>query len=283
MMCLLVVLRTKGSAPVADAAAHFDEIATDYGHQFSAHIWNHLLDRKVGMMAGALPPPAAAGRGLDLGCGLGIQCLALKARGYRVFGMDVARRLAAQARRAGIHVAAGSAVDLPFQDGSLDFAYAVGVLHHLPDRAMQQRACLEIGRVLTPGGTFLVHETNPRNPLFRFYMGYVFPVLKKIDEGTEWWIEPERWEATAGLRLVDVRYFTFMPDFIPAWLMRPFMALDRWLEASPLRRYSVHYMAVLERDPTWSPDLALQPAAHVGERVSPSQARGVPAPSGVMR
>jgi SAM-dependent methyltransferase len=162
-------------------------------------------------------------------------------------------------------------VHLPFKDGSLDFVYAVGVLHHLPDRSMQSHVCHEVGRVLAPGGRFLVHETNPRNPLFRFYMGYVFPLLKKIDEGTEWWIEPERWESIAGLRLVHVQYFTFMPDFIPAWLMRPFMAVDRWLEASPLRRYSVHYMAVLERDPLWSPYLVPQVPGSGSTLGSPSQ------------
>jgi SAM-dependent methyltransferase len=179
--------------------------------------------------------------------------MALAKRGYKVFGMEVAQRLAAQAHRAGASVTAGSALALPFADASLDFVYAVGVLHHLPDREAQQVAYREIARVLKPGGVFVVHETNTRNPLYRFYMGYVFPLLKKIDEGIEWWIEPDRWKAITGLRLKRVEHFTFMPDFVPAGLLKYFLAIDRRLEHSFLRPYSVHYMAVLERDPDWVP------------------------------
>jgi ubiquinone/menaquinone biosynthesis C-methylase UbiE len=251
-ICLVAVLRARKTAQIT-AAVHFDEISEDYGRQFSEHVWSHLLTRKVRMIAHALPnPPLAAGRGLDLGCGLGSQCLELSKRGYTVFGLDPAHGLVRKARKSGANVVAGSALVLPFRDQSLDFVYAVGVLHHLPDRRSQRDACLEIARVLKPEGFLLVHETNPRNPLFRFYMGYVFPILKKIDEGTEWWIPAEIWSAVPGLKLSNVQYFTFMPDFVPAWMMRPFLAVDRWLEASFLRPYSVHYMATLRRDLSWS-------------------------------
>jgi SAM-dependent methyltransferase len=127
------------------------------------------------------------------------------------------------------------------------------VLHHLPGRDAQEVALREIARVLRAGGTLLVHESNPRNPLFRFYMGYLFPILKSIDEGTEWWIDPRRWERVEGLRLERVRYFTFLPDFTPRLLMRPAVAIERWLERGPTRAYSAHYMVVLRR----APDTAL--------------------------
>ena len=75
----------------------------------------------------------------------------------------------------------------------------MGVLHHLPGPEAQARALGEVARVLRPGGRFMVHESNPKNPLFRFYMGYVFPVLKSIDEGTEHWIHPRHWAGMPGL------------------------------------------------------------------------------------
>ena len=273
--CLFVLLRSmqrdQSEVPTGDAAEHFDDIAAEYSDQFRPHVWQHLLERRVGLIASALPPPATAGRGLDLGCGLGSQCLAMTRRGYKVFGLEVAQRLAAHAHRAGASVTAGSALALPFPDASLDFVYAVGVLHHLPSRQAQYVAYQEIARVLKPGGVFVVHETNTRNPLYRFYMGYVFPLLKKIDEGIEWWIEPDRWKTIHGLRLTRVEHFTFMPDFVPAALLKYFLAIDRWLENSPLRPYSVHYMAVLERDPEWSPAV-VEPTrphlAHVSDRLS---------------
>jgi hypothetical protein len=78
-------------------------------------------------------------------------------------------------------------------------------------------------------------------------MGYVFPVLKSIDDGTEWWIEPARWSVATGMTLREVRYFTFLPDFLPRILMKPSLALERRLEASRFRSRSVHYMAMLQK------------------------------------
>ncbi len=142
---------------------------------------------------------------------------------------------------------AGSALRLPFPDESFDFVYSIGVLHHLPSPPDQDAAVREVARILKPGGRLLVHESNPRNPLFRFYMGYVFPILRSIDEGTEHWIHPQRWEAADGLRVESISYFTFLPDFIPSAVMGFFVGLEKRLERSRFRRYSVHYLAALQK------------------------------------
>lgn len=232
------------------STAHFNEVAGEYDQQFSEHVWNHLIARKMDMVAQAVGDRGRGDHsapGLDLGCGLGQQVRSLRERGYHVFGIDAAEGLVRRAHDAGLPALAGSALALPFGDATLDFVYVVGVMHHLPDTAAQEAACREILRVLRPGGRLVVHETNPRNPLFSFYMGYVFPILKTIDEGTEWWIEPTRWERRDDFRHVETRWFTFLPDFIPRVLMPPFKLLERLLENSPLRGWSVHYMAVLEK------------------------------------
>jgi hypothetical protein len=78
-------------------------------------------------------------------------------------------------------------------------------------------------------------------------MGYVFPVLRSIDEGIEHWIDADRWTKVAGLRLEKVHYFTFLPDFLPRSLMRIALPLERWLERGPARTFSVHYMAVMKK------------------------------------
>lgn len=230
------------------ADVHFDDIADEYIDQFAPHIWDLLLERKTTLIASALPPAPGAGTGLDLGCGLGRQCHALRERGFRVWGIDAAHNLVRQASATGVTAVTGSALELPYETGSLDFVYTVGVLHHLPGPAAQATAYAEVARVLKPGGTFIIHETNPRNPLFRLYMGYVFPMLRSIDEGIEHWIDPAHLNGIEGLERVRVEYFTFLPDFLPRPLLGIALGLEQWLERSRMRRYSVHYMAVLRKD-----------------------------------
>lgn len=238
-----------GTAPGPERVAHFDTIATEYAAQWSSHVWDLLLDRKLSLMATALPaPPASAGIGLDLGCGLAIQAGEMRRRGYRVIGIEPSIGLLARRANPETPVVAGDALCLPFGNGSIDFVYVVGVLHHLPGRQAQTQALAEIRRVLRPGGTLLVHESNPRNPFFRFYMGYLFPILKSIDEGTEWWIDPREWDKVPGLRLQGTDYFTFLPDFIPRGLLEPALAVERWLERGPTAPYSAHYLAIMRRE-----------------------------------
>lgn len=53
---------------------------------------------------------------------------------------------------------------MPYQNASMDFVFAAGVFHHIPFDEHAQ--CVkEILRVLKPGGTFILFELNPFNPL----------------------------------------------------------------------------------------------------------------------
>lgn len=96
--------------------------------------------------------------GADIGCGSGRWALLVAPRVGLLHCVDpgdaieVARRnLAGQSNirfhRAGVG-------DLPFADESLDFAYSLGVLHHVPDTAAALR---QIARTLKPGAPFLVY------------------------------------------------------------------------------------------------------------------------------
>ena len=51
-------------------------------------------------------------------------------------------------------------------------------------------------------------------------MGYVFPSLNCIDEGVERWLLPRALSAYTDAPVVDIRYFTFLPDFMPQALVR---------------------------------------------------------------
>ncbi|MDX2260721.1 MAG: lysylphosphatidylglycerol synthase domain-containing protein [Gemmatimonadales bacterium] len=244
---VFLIRELRGEPPAPEGVAHFDAIAADYSAQWSPHVWDLLLTRKMNMLCEALGDPASAGRGIDLGCGLGLQTAEIRRRGYDVIGVEPSVGLLRHRPDQAGAVVAADGLRLPFPNGSLNFVYVVGVLHHLPSRDAQAVALAEIARVLRPDGMLLVHESNPRNPLFRFYMTYLFPILKSIDEGTEWWIPPERWEAVPEMALVSMRYFTFLPDFIPRALMTPALGVEQLLERGPTYRYSAHYFAVLRR------------------------------------
>jgi SAM-dependent methyltransferase len=189
-------------------------------------------------------------RGLDAGCGQGAYVGEMRRLGFDVTGIDdSAGQVSIAARNLGQRdlVREGSVLAIPAEDAVFDFVYTINVLHHLPTVADQRRAFVELARVLRPGGVLFVHEINTRNLLFRFYMGYVFPSLNCIDEGVERWLLPTGLPMYTDLPVTDIRYFTFLPEFLPAAVVRLLAPIERLLEASPLRPYSAHYMAVLRK------------------------------------
>lgn len=234
----------------ANPSAHFDEIADAYDVQIPEARRLALLERKTTLMRTIVEAHGAGRKGLDVGCGQGAYVGRMREIGFDVAGIDSS---VGQIRRAAGTLGApdlvqiGSVLDIPAADESFDFVYAINVLHHLGSLDEQRRAFRELARVLKPGGLLFVHEINTRNVLFRFYMGYVFPSLNCIDEGVERWLLPHRLAQYTDLPLVDVQYFTFLPDFVPQAVVGALSPIERLLESSLLRVYSAHYMATLRR------------------------------------
>lgn len=97
---------------------------------------------------------------LDVGCGFGWFELLAVARGARsVVGIDLTESDLATARAnvaaAEVRFQAGSAVDLPFADGSFDTVVCIEVLEHLPP-GTERRAFREMARVLRNGGRLVL-------------------------------------------------------------------------------------------------------------------------------
>ncbi len=242
---VLMHLRTAAAA----SATHFDDIADAYDVQIPESRRLALLAKKTGLMKDVLDERGVGRRGLDIGCGQGAYVGRMRELGFDVHGIDMsAGQVRLAARNVGAElVQVGSALDIPAPDASFDFLYVINVLHHLPSVEEQRRAFRELLRVLKPGGLVFVHEINTRNILFRFYMSYVFPSLNCIDEGVERWLLPHELGAYTDAAVVDVRYFTFLPDFFPGPIVRLFAPIERFLERSSQRVYSAHYMAVLRK------------------------------------
>lgn len=235
---------------------HFDALATSYADDIPEHVRGLLLERKVAAMLPRLPEASADHPvlGLDLGCGQAWYAVELARHGYTMHGLDLSQGQIAEAKkfsqkqRVDVALATYDGAHIPYADGHFDFIYSINVLHHVTKPGAQAQLLAEVLRVLKPGGLFFLHEMNVENALFRGYMSYFFPLLKNIDEGTELWLRPTRLPQVAGGRWQpEITYFTFLPEFIPQPLLRIARPLERWLESSPFKRYSAHYMATLLR------------------------------------
>ena len=106
---------------------------------------------------GRLPP--GGGTGLDVGCGSGRWAALVAPRVKHLHLIDVSPQALAVARdnlagaaNVSLHLAGVSEIPLP--DASLDFAYSLGVLHHVPDT---RRAIADIARKLKPGAPLLLY------------------------------------------------------------------------------------------------------------------------------
>jgi ubiquinone/menaquinone biosynthesis C-methylase UbiE len=235
------------------AADRFDALSARYDEEMAGYVMDVLLVRKTDLMKEWLVRTfgdVSALVGVDIGCGTGGYAARMASSCGRIVALDAAE---GQVRQAAHRRATNSAFltarlpDLPLADGSVDFAYAINVLHHLGSRDLQRLAFREIARILKPGGVLFLHEINTINPLFRFYMGYVFPVLHALDDGSELWLTPQDVEGLTDMRVVAGEYFTFLPEFSPRLWQAALGFLERWLERSRLRRYSAHYMLICRK------------------------------------
>ncbi len=105
---------------------------------------------------GDLPADA---EGFDLGCGSGRWAVLVAPKVGTLHCMDPSAKALAVAKRrlkdqptARLHLA--SSQQIPMADGSQDFGYSLGVLHHIPDTRAALHDCV---RKLKPGAPFLVY------------------------------------------------------------------------------------------------------------------------------
>lgn len=101
----------------------------------------------------------SSAEGFDLGCGSGrwaalvaprvgtLHCIDPSAK-----ALNVSRRRLAGEPNVAFHLAGVD--NIPLEDGSQDFGYSLGVLHHIPDTRAAMESCV---RKLKPGAPFLVY------------------------------------------------------------------------------------------------------------------------------
>lgn len=140
--------------------------------------WRFHRDRFLEL----LPPPGRLA--LDVGCGEGRLPRDLKARGYRVVGVDASPTLISLAQEAdpGGDYRVADAASLPFDDASADLVIAFMSLMDMDD---MDAAVREAARVLEPGGRFciaLVHPINSAGAFLSEETDSVFVIEKSYFE-----------------------------------------------------------------------------------------------------
>jgi len=103
--------------------------------------------------------PPGGGVGADIGCGTGRWAIQVAARAAHLHLIDASPDALAVARdnlkgQSNVTFHVSSVGDIPLPAHSLDFAFSLGVLHHVPDT---QRAIEAIAARLKSGAPFLVY------------------------------------------------------------------------------------------------------------------------------
>jgi SAM-dependent methyltransferase len=233
-------------------AIHFDNIASSYDEQLAEHIREFLLIKKTRLTVKTLKKYGISkGRGVDLGCGTGWYLKNISEYGYETVGIDNSQFLIEEAKKnnkkSNASVRIGDILSLEFPGECFDFAYCINSLHHLRDKKGFNKALIEIHRVLKKGGILIIHELNTFF-LFRLYLNYIFPLTTKIDRfGGENWIHPGKLYRQDLFQVKEVYFYTFFPHIIPKSLFNFFCRVNNFMERFSLRKFGVHYMAVLKK------------------------------------
>jgi ubiquinone/menaquinone biosynthesis C-methylase UbiE len=103
--------------------------------------------------------PPGGGSGIDVGCGTGRWSMLVAPRVEHLHLLDASAEALAVARQnlkpaTNVSFHAASVAEIPLPAQSLDFAYSLGVLHHVPDT---EAAIAAIAAKLKPGAPFLVY------------------------------------------------------------------------------------------------------------------------------
>jgi SAM-dependent methyltransferase len=131
------------------AADHVTSIDNGHGNPFMDEgLWRRL-EASTRTLVDAHVPDGA--RILDVGVGLG-RVLESATRLQR-FGIDISLDYLSRSRDKGFEVAFARIEDMPYPDGYFDAVMACDVLEHVIDL---HACCVQILRVLRPGGTLIV-------------------------------------------------------------------------------------------------------------------------------
>jgi ubiquinone/menaquinone biosynthesis C-methylase UbiE len=142
-----------------DRVVQFSGQDTNFFHEVKVASLLNLLSRRQDLKSLSV---------LDVGCGNGALAGRVAPQVRELVGIDISEASITLARQhiSSCHFECYDGVNLPFDEGSFDFAFTSCVMHHV--QPSQWRTFVaEMWRVVRPGGHVAVIEHNPWNPLTR--------------------------------------------------------------------------------------------------------------------
>lgn len=140
---------------------------------FRENFWNYLYPATPESFRGKL--------GLDAGCGFGRHIYHAAACGAEMVGVDLSQAIDATHQNtkqfSNVHLVQADIYALPFAPGSFDFAYSIGVLHHLPDPPRGVRA---LAAVLKPNGSLSLWLYSSTRRVSNFFLELARTVTTRL-------------------------------------------------------------------------------------------------------
>jgi SAM-dependent methyltransferase/uncharacterized protein YbaR (Trm112 family) len=129
--------------------------------------------------------------GLDLGCGFGRHVYNSARFGAEMVGVDLSEAIESTRQNTrdlpNVHLIQADVYHLPFQPGVFDFAYSIGVLHHLPDPERGFRCLIPI---VKPGGALFIWVYSKSRAIANFLLESVRAVTtrlpKRLQKALSW-------------------------------------------------------------------------------------------------
>ena len=172
-----------------------------------------------------LPPGHLRGRVLDAGCGSGMDTFQMaQEHDGQVIAVELSREGVTHTQgrtRAFPNVMPiqGDVEALSFRDGSFDFVYSYGVLHHLPN---PEQGFRELVRVLKPGGVIAI------------YVYEDFSTHAGLERALLWWVGVMRRLTVRFPAPLLYRLCQLCAPLVFVTLTMPATLLARWTMTSPL-------------------------------------------------
>ena len=130
--------------------------------------WRRRVERKL--VPWGLGTAELGDRVLEIGPGFGATTRVLADRLGRLDVLELEPRYCEKLRTElgeRVTVTQGDATRMPYPDASFSAVLSFTMLHHIPERALQDRAFAEIARVLRPAGVFAGTDSVGTGALFK--------------------------------------------------------------------------------------------------------------------